>query len=128
MLRGPAPPVRRASETEYDGSEYRPQWSRSGREVAFLREEQSGTNLVVVEVGTGTERTVTESGEVTQGFSWTPDERLVYVDGDSTRGDLFDVAADGSDRRQLTDDDIPKFTPEVSPDGERVVYGQGTPR
>ena len=66
---GTDPQLRRASATEYDGSEYWPKWSRSGRYLAFLREEQGATNLVVVEVGTSTEYTVTTSGAVTLGFS-----------------------------------------------------------
>jgi Tol biopolymer transport system component len=115
------------SADEHPGSEYWPKFSRTGRFVAFLRTVDQRTDLVVVRVRTGEEWTVTTSGTVTNGYSWTPDESLVYVNGDSSHGDLFEVQSDGSGTRRLSDDGDPKFTPEVSPDGKRVAFTQAAP-
>jgi Tol biopolymer transport system component len=112
---------------EHPGSEYWPKFSRTGRFLAFLRTVGQRTDLVVVRVRTGEEWTVTTSGTVTNGYSWTPDETLVYVDGDSSHGDLFEVQSDGSGTRRLSEDGDPKFTPEVSPDGTLVAFTQATP-
>jgi Tol biopolymer transport system component len=108
------------------GGDYWPQWSRSGDYLAFLREDQQGTNLVVADPTTGSQQVVTSSGAIHGGFSWEPDDTLVYVDGDSTHGDLYAVRPDGSAVQRLTHDDTAKFKPVVSPDGRYVAYTQAS--
>jgi Tol biopolymer transport system component len=106
--------------------EYWPQWSRSGEYLAFLQDDDQGTDLVVADPATGAQQVVTSSGAIRNGFSWEPDDTLVYVDGDNAHGDLYTVRPDGTDVRRLTEDDTAKFTPVVSPDGRYVAYARGS--
>jgi len=119
--------VRPAATISAASGEYWPQWSRSGAYLAFLRDDQDGTNLVVVDTVTGTQHVVTTSGAIRNGYSWGPNDNLVYVDGDGAHGDLYTVNPDGTDTKQQTHDTTAKYTPVVSPDGRFVAYGQGTP-
>lgn len=58
----------------------------------------------------------------TWGFSWTPDNRLVYASEQSGEAEIWVIDADGANATQLTSDQVPKFSPVVSPDGRYIVY------
>ena len=58
----------------------------------------------------------------TWGFSWAPDDRIVYVSDQTGYTEVWIMNADGSDPRPLTNDRVFKSTPFVSPDGRFVVY------
>ncbi|MGH9329381.1 MAG: TolB family protein, partial [Vicinamibacterales bacterium] len=67
---------------------------------------------------------VSEIGDHTgaEGFSWTPDGRIVYAAGSRGELNLWAVSMDGTGRRQLTVDAGNNFQPAVSPDGRYVVF------
>ena len=55
--------------------------------------------------------------------SWSPDgEQIIFyaLRGDDT--ELYLINADGSDERQLTDNEFPDRNPDFSPDGEWIVF------
>jgi len=58
----------------------------------------------------------------TFGFSWTPDDRLVFASSQSGDAEIWIIDADGSNAKQLTNDRILKTVPVVSPDGKYIVY------
>ena len=59
---------------------------------------------------------------ITQGLCWTPDGRIVYSSEANGRSDLWMMNADGSERKQLTDDDAADFKPAMSPDGRYLAF------
>jgi serine/threonine protein kinase/Tol biopolymer transport system component len=56
------------------------------------------------------------------GFSWTPDGRIVYTSTSSGNSDIWIMNADGSNRVQLTNDPGEDELPLVTPDGRSVVF------
>lgn len=56
------------------------------------------------------------------GFSWTPDNKIVYVSTLSGNQDIWIMDADGSNQKQLTFDGRSDFDPSVSPDGRYVAF------
>jgi len=58
-----------------------------------------------------------------RGLSWTPDGRIVYVTKTGDDEDVWMMNEDGSDQKQLTDNDNYDEMPVVSPDGRHVYFG-----
>jgi len=56
------------------------------------------------------------------GFSWTPDGKLVYSSVAGGGGNLWTMSADGSNTRQITVGKGYDYAPSVSPDGKTVVF------
>jgi Tol biopolymer transport system component/DNA-binding winged helix-turn-helix (wHTH) protein len=56
------------------------------------------------------------------GFSWTPDDKIVYVSTLSGNQDIWIMNSDGSDQKQLTFDGSSDFDPSVSPDGRYIAF------
>ncbi len=57
-----------------------------------------------------------------QGVAWTPDDRLVYGSDASGNLEIWTMAADGSDARQLTFNPAFDTDPDVSPDNRYIVF------
>jgi serine/threonine protein kinase len=57
------------------------------------------------------------------GIAWTPDGRIVYISSASGSTEIWTMKSDGSDQKQLTNDNRSKFGVAVSPDGRYIVFG-----
>jgi eukaryotic-like serine/threonine-protein kinase len=62
---------------------------------------------------------VTPRGSNVGRFSWMPDGRIVFANGDFK---LFAVESDGSGRTLLTPNDVASWDPSVCGDGRHIVY------
>jgi TolB protein len=92
-----------------------PSWSPDGTAIAF---ERGGAGIWVMGADGADPHPVSPEGAGDGGPRWGPTERIAFV----LDGDVWTMAADGSDRRQVTD------TPEAfeyaggwSPDGRSLV-------
>jgi eukaryotic-like serine/threonine-protein kinase len=56
------------------------------------------------------------------GLAWTPDGKIVYSSNAAGHLDLWVMRGDGSEPRQLTDDEYADAYPEVSPDGRLIIF------
>jgi eukaryotic-like serine/threonine-protein kinase len=58
-----------------------------------------------------------------RGLSFTPDDKIVYLGNHSENWNIFEVASDGSNERQLTFDKHSHGWPVVCNQGRAIVYG-----
>jgi Tol biopolymer transport system component len=84
-------------------------WSPDSAALGFVRALSAGTNaLSVIDLGSGHLKTIA-GGAYAGEPAWSPDgSRLAFVRG----GDLYSVAADGSEVRPLTQDDGSNVDPD----------------
>ncbi len=111
------------------------EWSPDGRRIAFAR---SGKEPIPEEIWTadakgGDLRRLTSWGKASAAPTWTADGRIVYFttkdfpppsspEDPPPPSELYSMAADGSDQRRLTDEQVMKTDPEVSPADGTVSY------
>jgi Tol biopolymer transport system component len=107
-----------------------PRWSADGRYIAFQRRTgQGGWAINIANADGSGVRELDDPGSSDLEPAWSPDgTQLVYVGftKDNPQGDVYIVNADGSGRRQLTQDshDYNTFpiSPAWSPDGRWIAY------
>jgi serine/threonine protein kinase len=117
---------------------YRPQWSRDGNRLAFVRHEGSQDNLWVMPHISG-EPVLAGLGLLPSGYtmlpfnrehahdySWHPDNnQIVYPALLERRANLWTTTADGLHPRRLTHNEDASslfFSPLWSPDGRQIAY------
>lgn len=66
-------------ETANDVVEDQPRWSPDGKTLAYLRGQRASLGIVLVDVATGKERTVTPPGQVDLDYAWSPDGAHLVV-------------------------------------------------
>ncbi len=105
-------------------------WSPDGTQFAIERQYGIGpnklaTDLAVVNADGTDERPLTDDGS-SRDPTWSPDgSTIVFVDsvnGDARSGELFAVAPDGRERKQLTMGHGDVEDPVFAPDGSLVAY------
>jgi Tol biopolymer transport system component len=114
-----------------DGSRFLYEDSRS----YYAREQKLGRAIVVAKAdGTGRKQITPWSLDAGDNPDWSPDgSRILFHsyddDDDSTQAQIFTIAADGSDLRQLTHFPPGTFvgSPSFSPDGTTIVYATAPP-
>jgi eukaryotic-like serine/threonine-protein kinase len=99
--------------------------SADGRSLATVQAENT-SNLWVVPAGDSEgARQLTRGrnrGDGLTGLSWAPDGRLVFGSLASGRPEIWTIDQDGSNARQLTNDEFPSMAPSASRDGRYVVF------
>ncbi len=114
----------RARLTTHPDAECCPAFSRDGRQVAFLRFNHGGADVMWVPATGGPERGITrvQRGSA-DGLDWSPDGRLAVVDGSPPEAAIFVVSPASGERLRLTaplkgEDTHPRF----SPDGRMLAF------
>lgn len=103
-----------------------PRWSPDGGRIMFSSDRTGVQELYVMDSdGTNVQR-LTDTGTLADTGAWSPDAtRIAFASKAPGRDDmdLFMMASDGSDLRQLTDEPgVDNAAPDWSPDGERLVF------
>jgi Tol biopolymer transport system component len=104
---------------------FHPAWSPDGGQIAYL----SGPNDSLYLMNPDGSRKTKVIGGYAGDAAWSPDgSRIAFV---SPRGgvdrDVFIVNADGTDLRQLTENNAGEFSPTWSPDGTRLAFDREQP-
>ncbi len=112
--------------TDNDAAEFAPAWSPDGTQITFTsgRDANEDRELYIMDAdgGSQTRLTVHEGGDSAGVFS--PDgTRIAYNEFDGDTWNIVVINADGSGRRQLTDNpDAQDFQPDWSPDGAQILF------
>ncbi len=141
-IKGEAP-VRFTTDSSHD---LHPAWSPDGESLAYLRVNRDSMEVFVKPLSlAGSEKKIatvaglyygTWQPEATEmlggpGPAWMPQGRSILITSASEDGrccGLFEVAIDGSSRRQITNPDhgAHDFYPAVSPDGRKIAFARYT--
>ena len=99
--------------------------SEDGRTIATVQAENVSNLWILAGNELSNARQITSGrgrGDGQRGLGWTPDGRLVFGSAASGRLEIWIVNADGSNLRQLTNNEAPSVLPAASPDGRYVVF------
>jgi Tol biopolymer transport system component len=131
-----SPPVENAG--SYLGSNWRPDFSRDGKFLAYISNrgsgEDQGNTIVIRSLETGKEQLLKPALEIGFGLRWAPDARSLFVNGtDKTKKEgLFRVDTQTGEANLIFEHHfvgVPGL--EVSPDGRKIFYtavaGSGIP-
>ena len=114
-------------------------WSPDGKQIGFLRQTNGPPNLWTVHSSGGDARALTTGGiafggytylpynrSQTQDFEWSNDgTSLVYCAKETGAANVWQVSADGSQKKQLSDNTNERllfFNPTVSTDGKNIAW------
>jgi len=114
-------------------------WSPDGKQIAFLRQTNGAPNLWTVHSSGGDARALTTGGIAFGGYTYLPYNRsqtedfewsndgtsLVYCAKETGAANVWQVSADGSEKKQLSDntnDRLLFFNPTVSTDGKIIAW------
>jgi Tol biopolymer transport system component len=99
---------------------FHPAWSPDGGQIAYLSGPQDSLWLMDPDGSRKTKVLRRYAGDV----AWSPDgSRIAFVSPrEGMDREVFIVNADGTDFRQLTEDNAEQFSPTWSPDGTRIAF------
>lgn len=112
-----------------------PRWSPQGDRIAYLSSGKENSSQIFVANADGSNQkqlTHTISSHIWPGSwgadgnrdpQWTPDgERIVYVSWGNERPEVFIMNADGSNQTRLTTAELRDEDPEITPDGNFILF------
>ena len=92
-------------------------------DVLLSKQSSGSSNLwMLPENDANGAKQLTTTDEIQGRFVWTPDERIVFGSNVMGNADIWIMNADGSGRRQLTNDPAEDLQPAVSPDGKYIAF------
>lgn len=90
--------------------------------VTVQRDRTASIWIKPIDTSAGGSQLTSNKYDGMDGFSFAPDDRLVYTSRTTGNPKLWIIKADGTGKQQLTDGDGGDFTPSVSPDGRYVAF------
>ena len=101
------------------GEEGSPTWSPDGKQIAFAKNRECGTQITVISLGDGRLRTVSKGYGVLP--DWSPDGRTILY----RSRDGFSVVPAGGGKSRLLRSDDGAMGASWSPDGSRIAFVHG---
>lgn len=118
--------------TDNDASDSARAWSQDGAQLFFASDRDGDWEMYMMDTDGSHVVQLTDGFEI-KFFCWTRwlpenEKTVCYSDPDHDgEEEIYMTDADGSNVIQLTDNDVPDFEPDLSPDGDRIVFGSGFP-
>ena len=100
-----------------------PAVSRDGRKIVFIRLHSAG-QIYTMDANGANQTRMTNNSHADYEPALSPNaKKIVFVSNRQGRAEIFEMNADGSDVRQLTNGgDDPASQPSFSPDGKQIVF------
>lgn len=113
---------------EADGvSERYPSWSPDGQKIAFVREEDDQSDIIVMNADGSDPVNITNSPYNEHAPIWSPDGSQIAFNREGAElvaSNIYVMNADGSDVRQLSSYSSGAVYPEWSPDGSQIAFAR----
>jgi TolB protein len=103
-------------------------WSRDGKRIFFVDDEQASRPLYVINRRGGSRKRISPDGLRIFTFDLSPDGTMItFAAGDGNHRDVYVMRTSGDGARKLTDG-VADLTPSWSPDGQHIVFERVTRR
>ena len=100
-----------------------PSWSPDGRRLVFVSGRPSDSHIVVMDLGTGATRRVSQRAGHYSTPRWSPDgSRLVFTDTQNWNSEIYVVNVDGSGLIGVAHHRAHDYSPSWSPDGKLIAF------
>jgi len=94
-----------------------------GETLVASQETHNANIWILPDADASRARRITHVTSDTEGFTrWTPDGRLIFHSNEGGLTNLWVMDADGGNRRQLTFEESPVNSPQVTPDGRHILF------
>ncbi len=105
------------------GSDTEPSWSRDGRRILFLRQEEGRSNIVVVDKDGSSEKLLLTPDFDASTPSWSPDSKhIAFVSGTGDEAEIYAIERDGKNLKQLTSNRVLDNSPIWSKNGSSIIF------
>jgi TolB protein len=108
--------------TNHWGIDVSPTFSPDGKKVAFVSNRAGSPQIYVRDLAGGTEERITFDGNYNTSPSWSSLNRIAYTSMNQGRFDIFSINSDGTQPRQLTEDQGNNEDACWSPDGRYIMF------
>jgi TolB protein len=104
-----------------------PAWQPNGRRIAYYALGAAGSRIAVLDVSSGTSRTIVSRQGLNITPTYSPDgATIVFASGEDEGVDLYAISSEGGTPRRVTvGRGTDNVSPSFSPDGHRVAFTSG---